>query len=569
MKLYRLFLLPLLLLVFTCAACNDDQAEEITKPGGDEISYPHRYYIDPENGAHYNTGHSPSQAWETVDRIMERTWKAGDTILIKRGSVYNGTIRLQGSGKEGFPIVIGSYGPDSLPLPEINGEGKKDETILIRNVEYWELHNLKITNKGAVARPKSVGIRIIAENMPGGTMNHIHIKGCTIADVYGTKTHHIGGGGAGIFYYNVVENTSPSSFNDLVVENCHLINCQRDGLTGYLGTGDRSKRKANTNFVFRENLFEGIPGDQIIVNGCDGAIVENNIVRNCAEGDFSPEGASFRAEAAAAIWCIHSDGTVFRYNTVQDHKATWDGQAFDCDQNCQNTLFEHNITYNNVGGFFLLCPADAGFNQGYAESKGTIVRYNISINDGTRNYLKENGKALSSTIDVVGRVASAYFYNNTFIKTKSAAQNADNTAITFDSYTNISNSLVFSNNIFYNTTGIANPFHKVTVGSFTENRGALFLNNCIFGYATSVPGSGTYNVNNINVDPKFVTLISDFAKSNNLIDKDEILNGLKLAGGSPCIAKGTTISDGGFYPVTKDFWGIAIGSTNNIGAFNH
>lgn len=559
---YFLFLTPFV-------SCKDDADLHGGIQQPDEVSYKTRYYIDPEAGAYYNTGHSPSQAWESVARIMERTWQPGDTILIKRGSVYNGTLALKGNGTAAKPIVIGSYGDEALPLPEINGLGQKDETILFQNVQYRELHDLKITNKGESPRPKSAGIRINADNIEGGVMNHIYIKGCTIADVYGTKTHHLNGGGAGIHYYNVVEGSIPTSFNDIRVENCRIMNCQRDGLVGYLSTGNRSKRKANTNFVFRNNVFEGIPGDQIIVNGADGAIVEGNIVRNCAMGDFSPEGVSFRAEAAAAIWCIHSDNTVFRYNIVQDHKATWDGQAFDCDQNCQNTLFEYNISYNNAGGFFLLCPADAGFDQGFASHTNTIVRYNISINDGTRDYLKENGKALSSLIDVVGRVGSCYFYNNTFIKTKSAAQHADNTAVTFDSYTNLPNSLYFLNNIFYNTTTTANKFHKVTVGTLSPNQGVNFWNNCVYGYSSAVPGTGAYNSNNITLDPKFVKLVEDFAANQGQADKNAILEGLKLISGSPCLGTGIGAPDLGVFPVINDFWGNPIGTTKNIGAFNH
>ncbi len=549
------------MLAFSCSK-KDEMETTVEK----EKEYPNRYYIDPDHGEYYNTGHSPAQAWESVDRINERTWGPGDTILIKRGTVYSGSLVLKGNGTEEAPIVIRAYGDEDLPLPEINAEGKTDEAILIRNVQYWEIQDLKITNKGAVERPKSVGIRVVAENIEGGVMNHIHIKNCIIADVFGTKSHHLDGGGAGIHYYNVIESQTPSSFDDFRVENCHFINCQRDGLVGYVSTGDRAKRKANTNFVFSHNLFEGIPGDQIIVNSCDGAIIEHNIVRNCAEGSFSPPGASFAAEAAAAIWCMHSDNTVFRYNIVQDHRATWDGQAFDCDQNSQNTLFEYNISYNNVGGFFLVCPADVLNNQGYADSKGLVVRYNISINDGTRDYLKENGNALSSTIDIVGRVVDAHFYNNTFIKTKSANQNADNRAITFDSFTNLPNSLKFTNNIFYNTTTTANAFYEVNYGTLNANAVA-FKNNTIYGYSTGVP-SHVNNAGNIQVDPQFVQLIESFVANNNLVDKDDILNGLKLTTGSPLIDIGITVTDPVF-PVTNDFWGMNIGTSKNIGAYNH
>lgn len=567
MKMYTI-IIAALLGISQLAAC---QKEETWKNENDKdgVSYPHRYYIDPENGAYYNTGHSPEQAWESVDRIMEQPWKAGDTILIKRGTVYNGTLTLRGSGTAEAPIVLGSYGDESLPLPEIAGGGSY-ETILIRNVQYWVLQDLKITNKGDEPRAKIAGIRIEADNIEGGVMNHIHIRRCEIADVYGTKTHHNEGGGSGIFYYNVIGGANPSSFNDLVVEDCRIVNCQRDGLTGYLATGDRTQRKANTGFVFRRNVFEGIPGDQIIVNGCDDALVEYNIVRNCAPGDFADENIPNRMEAAAALWCIHSDGTVFRYNIVQDHKATWDGQAFDCDQNCRNTLFEYNISYNNVGGWLMLCPSDVSFDKNYVSQEGTVVRYNVSINDGTRDYVKGNGQTLSSTIDVVGRVGSCHFYNNTIIKTRSAATHADNTAITFDSYTNIPGSLLFTNNIFYNTTATANLFTKVGTGEFIDNQGLILRNNCIYGYQEgTIPGSGEHNTANISADPAFVRLIEEFTSSNNLVDRDEILDGLRLATGSPCIGAGIGIPEDPIFPFSEDFWGEPVGDARNIGAYNH
>ena len=48
-----------------------------------------------------------------------------------------------------------------------------------------------------------------------------------------------------------------------------------------------------------------------------------------------------------------------------------------------------------------------------------------------------------------------------------------------------------------------------------------------------------------------------------------MLNGLKLATGSPCIGTGTQVNDGGFFPITNDLWGNPVGNKNNIGAYNH
>lgn len=550
------------------AGCQEMEADDTIQSGVSGHAWPHRYYIDPENGMYYNTGHSPEQAWESVDRINERIWQPGDTILIKRGTVYDGTLVLRGSGTADAPIVITAYGDASLPLPVIAGGGVP-ETVMIRNVEYWELHNLHVTNKGDEPLAKAAGIRIEAENMEDGEMNHIVIRDCMVSDVYGTKTHHNGGGGAAIHYYNVVNGSIPTSFNGLVIEGCHIKDCQRDGIIGFLATGDRQYRKASKGVIFSHNLIEGVPGDQILVNGCDDAVVEYNVVRNCAEGDFADESIENRMEAAAALWCMHSDRTVFRYNIVQDHKATWDGQAFDCDQNCQNTLFEYNISYNNVGGWIMLCPSDAENSNGYADHTGTVIRYNISINDGTRDYLKGNGQAHSATVDVVGRVVGCHFYNNTVIKTRSAETYADNTAIAFDWYTNVPNSLRFTNNIFYNTTGTENRFHKITAGSFEDNCGLVLENNCIYGYASgTVPGDGTHNSGAVYEDPEFTALVSDFLENGDFIDKEKILDGLGLATGSPCIGSGKRIEDT-LFPVENDFWGFPCGEEWNIGAYNH
>lgn len=548
--------------------CVDEIQASAPQPEA-SISYPDRYYIDPDNGMYYNTGHSPENAWESVDRINERIWQPGDTILIKRGTIYEGALTLRGNGTAEKPIVITSYGDESLPLPVIAGGGR-NEAVLMRNIQYWEIEKLHITNKGEAPVPKSVGIRIEADNIEGGVMNHIHIRDCVISDVYGTPTHHNNNGGSAIYYYNIINTSTPSSFNDFVVERCHIYDCQRDGINGWVATGDRQFRKASTGVVFRDNLIERVPGDQIKVNSCDGAIVEGNVIRDCAPGAWADDSIIYNREAAAGLWCIHSDGTIFRYNIVQDHKATWDGQAFDCDQNCTNTLFEYNISYNNEGGWLMLCPLDQQFNQGYAEQTGTVVRYNISINDGIRNYLKGNGQAHSATIDVVGRVAECHFYNNTIVKTVSAEEIYDNTAIAFDNYTNIPNSLKFTNNIFYNTTGKANPFLRVISGEYTPNTGLVLENNCIYGYEDgTVPTDDVYNSNPMYQDPKFVDVLKNFLEDNGLIDKEQILSGLSLSPDSPCLGAGLPVEPEEYFPIGNDFWNEPLGDSWNIGAFNH
>ena len=69
MRMNSILLLSVLF-VQMFSSCNDNENETNIPVVEKEVSYPHRYYIDPENGAYYNTGHSPSQAWESMNRFF-------------------------------------------------------------------------------------------------------------------------------------------------------------------------------------------------------------------------------------------------------------------------------------------------------------------------------------------------------------------------------------------------------------------------------------------------------------------------------------------------------------------
>ncbi len=58
MRMNSILLLSVLF-VQMFSSCNDNENETNIPVVEKEVSYPHRYYIDPENGAYYNTGHSP------------------------------------------------------------------------------------------------------------------------------------------------------------------------------------------------------------------------------------------------------------------------------------------------------------------------------------------------------------------------------------------------------------------------------------------------------------------------------------------------------------------------------
>ena len=47
------------------------------------------YYIDATMGNNQNNGLSPSTAWEYISKINSSIFNPGDTILFKRGNIWN------------------------------------------------------------------------------------------------------------------------------------------------------------------------------------------------------------------------------------------------------------------------------------------------------------------------------------------------------------------------------------------------------------------------------------------------------------------------------------------------
>lgn len=73
------------------------------------------FYVDSETGADGNDGLSPHRAWRSLERINAAELKPGDTVRLKRGCAWRGTL-VPVSGNEGAPVTYTAYGEGSKPL---------------------------------------------------------------------------------------------------------------------------------------------------------------------------------------------------------------------------------------------------------------------------------------------------------------------------------------------------------------------------------------------------------------------------------------------------------------------
>lgn len=395
------------------------------------------YYVDSKAGNNSWTGTSPNNAWSSIDKVNETIFKPGDKILFKRGSQFKGQLELSLIGTVQNKIMVGAYGKGAKPI--IHGYGEKKHTVLLYNSTYCTIQDLEITNTGHEREAHRVGIYVKSEDF--GESHQITLQNLTIKDVNGSLVKKDGSGG-GIYWENTGNNIK-TRFVGLNIYDCHIINCGRNGIYsgGYSG---RDNWFPSLGVHIKGNLIEGVPGDGIVPIGCDGAIIENNIMRDC------PDILS-HDEAAAGIWPWSCDNTIIQYNEVSGHNAKWDGQGFDSDYNCNNTIIQYNYSYNNAGGFLLVCNDGSSLGKNWNKgTDNTIIRHNISINDGIRKYPTKQAGWFSPTIHITGPVTNSQFYGNLIIVDKKEDSKIDRNIVKIEDWgKKWPTNTFFFNNIFY------------------------------------------------------------------------------------------------------------------------
>lgn len=482
------------------------------------------YYVDATKGNDSNDGLSINSAWKTLSKVNTSSYGPGDSILFKAGETWYGQLEIETDGLKGMPVVFTSYGEGSKP--RIDGLGEKDYTIRLLNSNYTEVRGFEVTNKGTVLKGGRYGILLNANNE--GPIYSSIIRDMDVHDVNGDPVKSNGGGG-GIVWKN--EGQTPSRLVDALIEGCHIYDCQRNGMGGkrdYNGAEFlKNKEYYNLRLKVRQNLIERIPGDAIVMLGCDSSVAEYNVCRDFT--DDLPQG-----DAAAGIWPFSSLNTIIQYNEVSGHMAGWDGQGFDSDWNCENTIIQYNYSHDNAGGFILICSkGSAGFND------NTIVRYNISINDGFRTW--GSGTDFCPSIHLAGNIFNTQIYNNTIYSGPKPAS-VEKSFIEATNWEAWSNLTYIYNNIFY-----AADASKFIMGGSTNNS----FNHNLYSANTILPADH----NPLRVDPQFIQPGESDNPEN-----------YRLKNGSSAIGQGILIVNNG----GSDFFGNPVSDTfpPSIGAYN-
>ena len=468
------------------------------------------YYIDSSTGSDNNSGTFPTGAWKTLTKVNLYLFNPGDTILFKSGEEWSGILHLKSSGSECKPIIIDKYG--GIKLPVILGNGKEyPYVVFLDNVQYVEVSNLEIIDAGKDSAAVKSGVYIYNAN--SGTRRHIHLKELFIHDIDGFCNHEKGYGDAINWYCQ--SDKEKTNFDDLLIEDCRMERIERNGIWGWTDHWRRDNWYPSKNVVIRHNYLNEIGMSGIVVIGCDSAVTEYNYVENPSRAGYGGIG----------IWTWSSDNCIVQFNEVSGAYATQDGQAFDSDWNCRNNIYQYNYSHDNPGGFMLVCTPD--INPSNLGCTGTIIRYNLSVNDG----------AITDIFEIWGPCENTWIYNNTFYNDSSF----NIPFVEHGNWKGWAEGTHFRNNIIY------------TLGSFDfrfgESKGNTFSHNLLYGEFAERPGDQSA----IYQDPLFRG--PAFTKPDDFV----------LREGSPAAGNGMIIPDNG----SRDYAGNPVPSNDppSIGAY--
>lgn len=461
------------------------------------------YYVDSVNGNDSYDGTSQtvsgsSGPWKTLTKVNATTFQPGDTIKFKAGCTWSGQLYPLGSGNSTSSIVIDMYGTGNKPI--INGPGNK-AAVYLKNQSYWEINNLEVTNRYngnyTNLQADAKGILVYADTTDY-SINHVYVKNCDV-----NNTSH-----EGIRFHSV-----NGTFNDIKAENNTIKYTRKTSLVS-------NAKTRGTGLVWRNNYVEHSGRNGIVPVDCVSPLVEYNVVNGAHELDNSS------SDYAVGIWPFNSSNALIQYNEAYNVKYTTDGQGFDADYQCTDTVIQYNYSHDNEGGFVLICCNGGSPNY----NTNPVVRYNISQNDKTR------------LVELSGPgTTGAKIYNNTmYVKS-----GLNTKAVYNHDWGGYATSAEFSNNIWYMLNGSS--------AVFDSNSGFTYDYNCFY------PITGPSDPHKITADPKLVNPGSG-GTGRNTVD------GYKLQTGSPLLGSGKLISGNG----GKDYWGNSVSSSGNpnIGAYN-
>jgi hypothetical protein len=451
----------------------------------------------------------------------------------------------KGGGVLASPVVIGAYGSDHEPLPRIDGDAAT-AAVWLADMSYVTVEDLQLTNAGdSTGLHRGVYFTSQHHMVRGITVRNLLIDDVDSSDAFSTAAQS-----GGAIVGQALGDTG--RFQNVMIENNQIHDVSRQGITVF-GTAQVDTRppatrpwpEATTGLVIRGDTVTSVTGDGIIARGSVGAIVEDNVLRegNLAGYDFD----SPNRRCAAGIFALDANNTLIQYNevsgmlygpsTTPGSLNGCDGEGFDIDGTQDGTIVQYNYSYDNAGGFILLC-ASGGTADDPNPPHHADVRFNLSVDDNATFNPSPCSGAFSP---IVNNLNGVRFFNNTIVApAPRVTLELQDTPVT-----GYFGTFLFQNNIVDATSPDADnePFPCGTTCS----------HNLFFGMPTPPTATNSLTSNPMFVDPTRRGAGAGVAVA------------FRVQMGSPALHAGIPVPAGTLQLAEYDFFGNKISNPPTIG----
>jgi hypothetical protein len=358
-----------------------------------------------------NAGTSAAAPWQTINRVNQADFQAGDQILFQGGATFDGNLAFnqQDAGTPNSPITVGSYGSGPGTIRAGTGTG-----ISVHDAQGFTIENLVIVGPG-YASAAADGINFTNDRpgltLTGITINNVDVSGFGQVGIHVLATS--GGNYSGISITNSA--THNNGYGGLYVQaqGSHAANVYIGHVQAYHNAGASATSS----------------GYGIYLIGASDVVVERSVAHD--NGWLPGNGGE-----TGGIEAIECRRALLQYNEAySNHAGRSDGDGVILDVTT-DSIMQYNYTHDNDGaGLFL--GAETGFS-----SSNNVIRYNISQNDA------RTGSVDYGAILVWQNVSNADIDNNTVFLEPSSGSAAAIRVLQFSG-----SSIAVRNNLFITSGG--------------------------------------------------------------------------------------------------------------------
>lgn len=469
-----------------------------------------KYYVSSSVGDDGNNGLSEKSPWASLSKVNYHWLNPGDSVLFKAGDTFIGQLKISSSGTKDLPLYFGKYGEGGLPILD----GAKAEggahltTIAITNqdnieIAYLDITNDRLTSRDGVSDNLAYGIDV--QNNGPDTLRNFHFHHLTVRDIFAPTTENqdfnaIKVSAINFFTSKNTEVGKERNIQDVLVEDCYIARTTRLGIkTGHAGGDDgvgNDSINRNMNLVFRNNHFYQTGGTCILPTKTYNCLIEHNIFDEPGS-DADPR----MANRGSSVWFFSSRNGISQYNKCYHVRGYADSYSQHIDFGNRNIIMQYNYSEDSEGGFVEIL----------GENVNSTYRFNVSVNDGFRDY-KGNTLWVSDYAGKDRKINSdsSFIYNNSIYV---------DAAITPD-ISFVGKNIFVYNNIFY-ATGAATIGQEVNVEIEAGSKLSM-SNNLYFGNVTS--SFKSLDDSPVNGDPRYKNAGSQTSEDYKIEEESDAVN---------------------------------------------